>query len=203
MRRQTPGGRGDSGFVLIVMLVVLSGLSLFVLGIAHRSRLELRVAQYRYEQASLRELAEAGITLACARLRADNDDADYLAEPWHSRLVVDSLLWGSADNQSEAAGRSIEVTCVDEESKLNLLGISAEDLRDLCGGDADMAAAILEWMGPDEGGASAGAYEREGVPSKSQARRSRAPRGTAACRRSRFRGVLRRGRKQKRPARRQ
>ncbi len=159
-RPETGNGQREDprrGAILIVVLVVLSGLSLLALGVAHRSRLESRVAQYQYERAYVRELAEGGLAVAVARLREDSNDVDHLAEPWAAGFSLGRQGWLTDQAMRFRQSHFLEVSCADEQGKLNLNQVGSEQLAAIAGLDAEAAASLLDWLDPDDSRRALGA----------------------------------------------
>lgn len=149
--------------MLIISLIILSSLSLLALGISYRSRLALRMAQFQFERTYVRELAEAGLALALEKLSRDQNEIDHLGEPWHADLSFEGWEeWLRDESLRFSTTQLLQVSCLDEEGKVNINAAEPGMLEKLAGLDDDVRACILDWADENDvprlGGAEAAYY---------------------------------------------
>lgn len=121
--------RNEQGMVLIIVLWILTILSVMAVGLAHTSRLEMKIAGFNLDQTRALALASSGIEAAIAGLR-NKDEA----------LTEEVTL---------EDGR-ISFRISDEESKLNLNFADERMLETLPGIDDKVSDAILDWVDEDD-----------------------------------------------------
>jgi type II secretory pathway component PulK len=157
-----------NGVVLIVSLWLVAFLSLLVFSFLRQGRVELRIASGFADRIRARELAKAGIARAEAVLAADETPHDDATDVWrHSEedfrehvLGPDgyfSLLYNNLDESAEIA-----YGLCDENGKICVNTAPADVLEKLPGMDAEIAAAIVDWIDTDdktEDGAESDYYE--------------------------------------------
>jgi len=141
---------GRRGAVLIVVLIVLSALSLLAFGISYRTRLEMHLAQFQFERAYARELAEAAVVIAMEKLRQDDNDTDYLAEAWHTDLTLEAEQWPQEEGLRSIGSQSVECSCLDEEGKINVNTAGPDVLEKLLEDNRELCAGILDWLDSDD-----------------------------------------------------
>ncbi len=135
----TPGRRQkESGSVLILSLWVLTFLTVMAASLAYRARLELRLAQYPWEQVKQAQDARAALETAAAA--------------WKKSAPGDRL-------PTLEDGGTVE----DEASKININTASRSVLERVFAADPAVARAILAWRGE---GPDHGLYENSGYLSR-------------------------------------
>lgn len=156
---QTRGPQG--GIALVLVLWVIALLSVMALAAVSTSRTEVNLVRNRLDEARMRALAEAGVSMAVLRLRSTEEQdhwyPDGLAHPWRF------------------AGQEVQIGIYNESSRVDLNRSSEQVLRDLVtavqmeGVDADaVVAALLDWRDTDQStrllGAEDGEYRSDGKP---------------------------------------
>lgn len=160
------------GSVLVALLWCLVLLSVVVLGVLHGSRLELRVARNYGDVIQARYLALAGIEKAKALLYQDAIDRKRSAKH-HSGRLYDSPddfrdvplgrgRFRVIRQADRAEADRIIYGIADEESRLNVNTVSAQELAKILAMTPDLIAAIQDWRDGDNavtpGGAEADYY---------------------------------------------
>jgi general secretion pathway protein K len=169
----TAGGTGEEGFALVLVLVVVGLLVTLVVQFNYASRVELEMARSYVESIQAAYLAEAGVHVAMALLRTDDNEStdgkviDTLDDQWAQwpqdiPIPVDeeaSVYLGLEDT-----GRYLNVNrlvndtgeTVDEE----LAGVFEELLRQLGRDDAAaLVDSVIDWIDPDDQITNDGAEE--------------------------------------------
>jgi len=152
-------GRCRRGAVLILLLVLLSGLSLLAFGLAHRSRLSLRMAGYQYERAYAREMAEAGLVMAAEQLERDANGIDHLGEGWHMAVEREAGHWFGRQAGPFTGSCVVRCSCIDEEGKLNLRVAGQQALETLLEDEREPLRALLDWQDEDDRARPGGAEQ--------------------------------------------
>lgn len=158
---------GTRASVLVGLLWCLALLSLLVIGVLHTASLDLRVVKNYGDQIQAHYLALAGIEKAKALLYHDAIERKSSAQN-HNGALYDA----PQDFQDVPLGRGqfrvfrqddrgkILFGVSDEESRLNVNRVSAEELASLARLlhlESDLAAAILDWRDEDNLAAPNGA----------------------------------------------
>ncbi len=130
----------ESGFVLVVTLVVLAIVLSVALAFAFMTRLELRTARNAVVTSQNRMVAEAGVNYALARL-ATAAQAPYTDEA--------TITYSSADRVELDEG-AFSVTVTDESARINLNTVGEAVLSRLPGADSVIVDSVLDWRDTDE-----------------------------------------------------
>lgn len=158
--------------ILVGLLWCIALLALIVVGVLHRSRLDLRTVKNHGDRIQAHYLALAGIERAKALLYHDAIDRRRSANN-HSGSLYDSpedfreIALGRGQysvfrqgNRDEVGG--IVYGVADEESRLNVNTASANELRKLYQMTPEVAAALVDYRDGDsmvtQGGAEAESY---------------------------------------------
>jgi competence ComEA-like helix-hairpin-helix protein len=151
--------RARNASVLVGLLWCLALLSVLVIGVLHRTTIDLRVVHNYGDVIQAHYLALAGVEKAKALLyhdasvrrgRARNHTGDLYDSP---REFKDVLLGRGQFRvfyqSSRDKGGGLLYGLTDEESRLNLNDASAEELKKLDGMTSEVVAAILDWRDAD------------------------------------------------------
>jgi general secretion pathway protein K len=145
--------------ILVGLLWCLALLSVIVIGVLHTARMDLLVVKNYGDRIQAHYLALAGIEKAKALLYRDANDrsrsqknhtgnffdaAQQFREVSFGRGVFSVIRRGRTDE-----GGGIIFGVSDEESRLNLNTVTADELAKLQNMTPDVAAAIVNWRGGD------------------------------------------------------
>jgi DNA uptake protein ComE-like DNA-binding protein len=151
--------RFESGSILVGLLWCLAILSVIVIGVLHTARMDLLVQKNYGDKIQAHYLALAGIEKARALLYRDARDRSRNRKNHTGDLYNDeqdfrnvnfgrgtfSLIHRGRDDE----GGGIVYGISDEESRLNVNTVSADQLSKLQSMTPDVAAAIVNWRGGD------------------------------------------------------
>lgn len=113
--------KGDKGIILILVLWVLFFLSVVVLTLGFKNRINIRISSLNNEQLRAFYLAKEGINRMIVKLAADDAGFDSLDDEWSKELVL----------EKDYGVLSVKVT--DEDRYLNINLISKEGLQSVSG----------------------------------------------------------------------
>ena len=168
---QGRSARFRRGMVLIVTLWILGLLSILLLSLIDRLRLEMALTDYRCAQGRADDLLDSGLARALWAVRQDRKaEVDSLRDPWASSrpMSEEGLIPPEyADQESPAVRWQV----VDEGSKLNvntvkrevLLSLLKTDYEGIVDGDA-LAEYVADWIDADGQGAGEEDRYRTCVP---------------------------------------
>ncbi|MCM8797228.1 MAG: type II secretion system protein GspK [Candidatus Omnitrophica bacterium] len=129
------------GSVLIISLWILTIISLFAIGLGHRSALILKIAEYQKDRLKAYYFARAGLQKAIAELQKDSNGYDSLDETWSTgKDSMGRPLFKNVEIQKDSGGsfsvqylydRTSEMyLCMsDEERRIHINGVSDFDKR--------------------------------------------------------------------------
>ncbi|MBI4354941.1 MAG: type II secretion system minor pseudopilin GspK [Candidatus Omnitrophica bacterium] len=148
------------GSLLIIALWLMVLLNLFALGLGFRASLELKLVEYQVRSLQARGLALAGVQQALAVIDADaTPSVDGLADTWSvnpqafDRVPVGQGTFTVAYALARPeAGGLVFYGLIDEERKLNLNALKANDwrlLERLPGMTQETAQAIADFVDTD------------------------------------------------------
>ena len=173
---------GERGVALLAALTVIGLLVALVLPFNQKARVEVALAANVRDELKALYVAQSGLALALAALRADTTPkSDGQADQWASFRAY------SAGSEGLFAEGSFEGDILDENAKVNLNQVvddsgkvdekRAEQLKrlfDLLGLDQARLDAVLDWLDADSETRPFGAendwYEEQGRPGCSNAR---------------------------------
>jgi hypothetical protein len=136
------------GSILIVILFVMSVLGLTAVSFAYRTGIHLRMARRRSVMASLESQAISAVEVAISRLRANTNEFDHWAEPWHSHRPLSDEGWlpeWQADREGGTLDYQVDYHVIDEEGKLHVAYASGDALEKL-GMSPSQISSVLDWM---------------------------------------------------------
>ncbi len=113
--------KGNKGIILILVLWVLFFLSIVVLTLGFKNRINIRLRSLNNEQLRAFYLAKEGVSRIILRLASDDYGFDSLQDDWSKGLVL----------EEDSGVLSVEVT--DEDRFLNINLISRESLQSVVG----------------------------------------------------------------------
>lgn len=154
-RRPYPSRSGpQAGIALVLVLWVIALLSVMALAAVSTSRTEINLVRNRLDEARMRALAEAGVSMAVLRLRSTQEEdhwyPDGTANPWRF------------------AGEEVQIRIYNDASRIDLNKSSKQVLLDLIAAveleevDAEaIVAALLDWRDPDQSARPQGAEDRD------------------------------------------
>jgi hypothetical protein len=149
------------GAILILVLFVMVILNLVAVSFAYRAGLTRRRTTERVIMLRLQHQANSAAAIAMARIKAESNDFDHPAEPWHTHppLAGDGWLqeW-SADASGHGGQYVADYQVVDEDGKLNMLQASSEALKKL-GMKESQINCLFDWMDQDDVARSEGAED--------------------------------------------
>ena len=163
MRRCPDSSLSESqgGIALVLVLWVIALLSVMALAAVSTSRTEINLVRNRLDEARMRALAEAGVSMAVLRLRSTQEE-----DHWYPDGMV---------NRWQFAGQEVQIQIYNESSRIDLNKSSEQVLVDLIAAaeieEADanaIVAALLDWRDPDQSARQQGAedpdYRGDGLP---------------------------------------
>ena len=167
----SPRGRSPAS-ILVGLLWCVALLSMVVIGVLHTSRMDLTVTKNYGDRIQARYLALAGVEKAKALLYHNARDRSRSAKNHTGELYNDpgefrDVAFGRGQFRVFRRGQSYEGNGViygisDEESRLNMNTAATNELQELEGMTAPIAAAIIDWRDQDNevtpGGAEAEYY---------------------------------------------
>lgn len=162
------------GTILVATLWIITILSIMAIGIGFRISMEARLSKYNMERLKASGLANAGVALCQDLLSKDTNDFDSIGQCGLT-LSSEQLAKGGPEGIFKDAGLGEEGTftisyrnedggqafgMVDEERKINVNTndpLLQDALKSLFSGNAEIAAAIIDWRDvntePSQGGA--------------------------------------------------
>lgn len=143
--------RQRRGFVLIMVMVVLTGLALLSLHLASRCRMRLAELSSTVRAAQGRWLAHAALQQGLAALQADANDTDAWSEPWAQ--LGSTAASGLFAYEIEGLSKDLVPCCsvLDEHAKLNIqqpAGLAR--VAHLGEWGKRLAPLLVDWTDPDE-----------------------------------------------------
>ncbi len=164
--------RSSAGYALVLALTVTTLLALAALELSRDIKISLALAANHQDQTRARLKALDGLAVAAQALLKDEPAFDGLGEAWadlealtQSQLTTEG---GAVVSLTDLSGRIDLNRLVDDqgrpvEDRVRLL----ERLLILIGRDTQLAAALLDWLDPDDtpqvGGAEAMTYAAAGL----------------------------------------
>jgi type II secretory pathway component PulK len=160
--RGAGGGTGEEGFALVLVLVVVGLLVTLVVQFNYASRVELELARSYVESIQAAYLAEAGVHVAMALLRTDDNESadghviDTLDDQWAQAIPyipVDdaSSVYLSIEDTSRYLNVNQLVTDSGDAVNERLAGVFEELLRQLGRDDAAaLVDSVIDWIDPDD-----------------------------------------------------
>jgi len=154
-------GGYQKGVALVLVLWVIALLSVMALAAVSTSRTEVQLVRNRLDEARMRALAEAGVSMAVLRLRSAEEQ-----DHWYPDGAPHSWWF---------AGHEIEVRLYNESSRLDINRAPELQLKKMIEAvaveDVDteaLLASVLDWRDADQSarvqGAEDGDYRSEGLP---------------------------------------
>ncbi|MCW5557147.1 MAG: general secretion pathway protein GspK [Verrucomicrobiae bacterium] len=161
--------RSQSGSVLIGVLWCVVLLAVVVIGILHTSRLDLTAGKFHTDRIQAHYLALAGVEKAKALLFQDSSERSrsgvhhgpglYNAPEVFRNVSLGRGRFHVLRSGSPEEGGRLVFGVSDEESRLNLNVAGVNQLTNLIGLTADIAAAIVDWRDGDNAASPGGAEE--------------------------------------------
>ncbi|MCM8757416.1 MAG: general secretion pathway protein GspK, partial [Candidatus Omnitrophica bacterium] len=139
------------GFVLLFTLTFILGLTALTLQFHRYCQRRLARIRWQIDQAQAAMLVRTGVAIAQEILKADKNNYDWLAEPWHQERIF------------QVSGGEIKLNIEDESGKINLNGILQAEgkvntqLKDIgerllvvLGLSHNLLDCLLDWIDEDE-----------------------------------------------------
>ena len=149
---------------MVAGLWILAILSLASLGLAYRARVAIQTTKLSRERLRALYLCKAMLMRAIMELERDRNEFDSRNESWCRHESFDNEGWLTGIGLDAGEGIEADYAVWDECGKLNVNAHSANYLWNLATLDSDHAAAVLDWIDPDDvtipGGAESDHYSR-------------------------------------------
>lgn len=147
--RKAFGRRGRRGVILIVCLWLLAALSLLVLGLAYRLRLESKMVLYRLHREEMLELARAASAVALARIEDSPREITSFSQPWARPISLTGDSFG--DLEAEKLERyEVAAYVYDELGRININAAYRAQLGSLPEIGEEAISAIVDWRDRDD-----------------------------------------------------
>lgn len=147
------------GVILVIALWALAALSLLVLGLAYRLRLEGRIVRYRARRGEMLELARGAVALGIARIVESGAEHTFYGQPWAEPVVLDEAHFGDLASHALKQYR-VEAMVFDEQAKLNVNYAGRGAITSLDYVEDEIAGAIQDWTDSDDAESEFGAEDR-------------------------------------------
>lgn len=153
------------GSVLILVLIVLSTMTALSVGLAFRTRIELKLAQANARRVQSYYLALAGIERTKALIGEQELEPSTVAGVcWFTRTAAEEGLFEGLDNMGVTDGKYLMYSLRDELSYLNINNSDPSSWENIRGLSRELRAGILDWIDQDDDtspdGAETDFYER-------------------------------------------
>lgn len=159
----------ETGSILILVLIVLSSMTALSVGLAYRTRIELKLAQAHAKRAQAHYLALGGIERVKALLGAIELSAQTM--PWLCTFTAgaaDEALFEQVPEFTATKGRALVYSLHDEQSCFNVNLSDPAAWENLGIFSREQLSAILDWTDSDDdagpGGAETDFYARLPAP---------------------------------------
>lgn len=137
------------GVILIITLWLLAALSLLVLGLAYRLRLEGRIVRYRHTKREMLELARGAVAVARARIERASAEVTFYGQSWAFPILLREESF--ADLAAGVKDRfRVEAIVLDELGKLNVNSATRAQLMGVPNVDEYISGAIVDWRDADD-----------------------------------------------------
>jgi len=136
--------------VLIVVVYIIASLSMLAFALAFRSRIAIKEASLLIERLQQDQLALAACTQARSILAVDDQNVDYLAEPWSGQHKLIPAEVADQPIYRDDTPWEVNWKLVDESAKINVNLASVDLLLGLESLDEAAAASILDWIDQDD-----------------------------------------------------
>jgi type II secretory pathway component PulK len=159
----------ETGSILILVLIVLSSMTALSVGLAYRTRIELKLAQAHAKRAQAHYLALGGIERAKALIGAVELSAETMpALCTFMAGAADEALFEQVPEFTATKGRALAYSLQDEQSYFNVNLSDPAAWENLGIFSRDHLSAILDWTDSDDdagpGGAETDFYMRLPAP---------------------------------------
>lgn len=140
---------------LVLTLVVVGLLAALVIQFNYSGQVELELARSYVESVQAAYLAEAGVEVAKALIRTDDQNADSMEDQWAMAMPVIPVEEGFVALSIEDASRMLDLNRLINTTgtRLNepLVGVVTELLNQLGRDDAAaLVDAVIDWIDPDD-----------------------------------------------------
>lgn len=130
--------KNEKGVALIIVLWIALLLSTIAVGFAYTTRLKMKLSSYHRDEFLCLSLARAGVEHQIAKLANDETQRYDTSEEW-----------AFEDKPFDLGDGSYQLSCRDEESKLNINTEQEASFKNLPGLEQEIIDAILDWRDKD------------------------------------------------------